>query len=760
MAEDPPLSSFLAPLVMPVSNVERLQPHQWEVIRALADIAIPSIPRSSNANATPSIRPPLPADSSPGRGDNPQGIVAPSDYAEWYLGEALSSLDGFQEFIERLLSQYIHPEGRRGILLILNALSSRAGSLLLTGSATPLHRQPYEVRETIFQGMRNSRLPPLRLVSRVLLLVFKKAWTTLSPSIPAVLRLSTASSVHLKRAEGTVYDFLQFPPAAANNNERESVVSIETDVVIVGSGCGGSVAAKNLAEAGYRVVVVEKSYYFPTSAFPIPPLEGNLNLYESGGFLATDDGNMAVLVGSSWGGGGTINWSASLAPQGYLREEWAAGPHGLNLFTSHAFQASIDQLWESLVLSAAQKLGYNAKAVPQNTGNGKHFCGHCHLRCASAMKKGPRETFLADAAQSGATFIEGFEAHKIILQPSPDRGHGEVLASGIEGTWISRAFHFGQAQEKGPSVRRRVEIRSNTVIVACGSLQSPLLLRRSGLRNPHIGRHLYLHPVLASVAVFDRDVRPWEGSALTTVISDWENMDGKGHGVKIETPAMLPSTVLPLLPWRSGAEFKDLASKMGRMAGLICLCRDRDSGRVYPDPTDGRCRIEYATSAFDKKHLVEGLIACAKIACVSGATEYHTTSSQIPPLYFSRKAPAQNEADDTTSPRPQDDLNNEALRERIATVRSLAPLKNEKAVFASAHQMGSCCMGTSPQHSVVDADARVWGTRGLYVCDASIFPSASGVNPMIANMALADCISRRITVVLRERLTANPRPNL
>ncbi|KAL4958678.1 uncharacterized protein BDV14DRAFT_207568 [Aspergillus stella-maris] len=722
MAEDSLLISFLPPLAMP-----------WEVIRALADIAIPSIPRSSNANATPSVRPPLSADSSPERGDNPQGAVAPSDYAEWYLGEALSSLDGFQEFIERLFSQYIHPEGRRGISLILNALSSRAGSLLLTGSATPLHRQPYEVREAIFQGMRNSRLPPLRLVSRVLLLVFKRAWTTLSPSIPAVLRLSTASSVHLKRAEGSVYDFLQFPPAAANDNEKESVVSIETDVVIVNSGCGGSVAAKNLAEAGYRVVVVEKSYYFPTLAFPMPPLEGNLNLYESGGLLATDDGNMAVLAGSSWGGGGTIKWSASLAPQGYLREQWAAGPHGLDLFISHAFQASIDRVSDrmgvddaliehsfgnELVLSAAQKLVYNAKAVPQITGNGKHFCGH--------WPEG--ETFLADAAQRGATFIEGFEAHKIILKPSPDRGHGEALASGIEGT------------PPYPSVRRRVEIHSNTVI--------------------HIGRHLYLHPVLASVAVFNRDVRPWEGSALTMVTSNWENMDGKGHGVKIKTLAMLPSSVLPLLPWRSTADFKDLASKMGRMAGFICLCRDRDSGRVYPIPTDGRCRIEYATSAFDKKHLVEGLIACAKIACVSGATEYRTTSSQIPPLYFSRKAPAQNETDDTTGPRPQDDLNNEALREWIATVRGLAPLKNEKAVFASAHQMGSGRMGTSPQHSVMDADARIWGTGGLYACDASVIPSASGVNPMIANMALADCTSRRIAVVLRERLTANPRPNL
>ncbi|KAL2827502.1 GMC oxidoreductase [Aspergillus pseudoustus] len=745
-----------------------LKPHQWEVIQAFADIAVPSIPL--NANAVSSVCQ-LPAVSqedgtTPGNSDSGNPRASPSTYAEQYLEESLSSLDGFQDFIERVFGQYIHPEGRKGILFILDALSSRAGSLLLTGSATPIHRQPDKARERIFQGMRNSRLPPVRLVSRVLILIFKRAWTTLSPSMPALLGLSTATSVHLKRAEGAHYEFLQFPAATAADGEEEPA-SIDTDIVIVGSGCGGSVAAKNLADAGYRVVVVEKSYNFPTSAFPMTPLAGNANLYENGGFLATDDGNMAVLAGSSWGGGGTINWSASLAPQGYLREEWST-KHGLEMFTSRGFQECVERVCErmgvddsmiehsfgnQLVLSAAQKLGYNAKPVPQNTGNGKHYCGHCHLGCASAMKKGPRETFLADAAQSGAVFIEGFDVHKVILGPRTRRAGANATAIGIEGTWTSRAFHFGENQESGPRVRRRVEIRSKRVIVACGSLQSPLLLRRSGLRNPHIGRHLYLHPVLASVAVFDRDVHPWEGSALTTVISDWENVDGHGHGIKIETPAMLPSTVLPLLPWHSGAEFKVLASKMGRMAGFISLCRDRDSGRVYPDPTDGRCRIEYTTSNFDKQHLIEGLIACAKMAHVSGATEYHTTSSQIPPLLM------RSSGEEDSSP-SQGGLNDPALQNWISTVRSLAPLNNEKAVFASAHQMGTCRMGTSPRHSVVDPDAQVWGVDGLYVCDASVFPSASGANPMVTNMAIADWTSRRIAVILREEMTANLRGNL
>lgn len=63
--------------------------------------------------------------------------------------------------------------------------------------------------------------------------------------------------------------------------------------------------------------------------------------------------------------------------------------------------------------------------------------------------------------------------------------------------------------------------------------------------------------------------------------------------------------------------------------------------------------------------------------------------------------------------------------------------------------MGSNRMSTRPQDGVVDPSGRVWGTEGLFVADASVFPSASGVNPMITNMALSDWISRGVGRELR-----------
>ena len=58
--------------------------------------------------------------------------------------------------------------------------------------------------------------------------------------------------------------------------------------------------------------------------------------------------------------------------------------------------------------------------------------------------------------------------------------------------------------------------------------------------------------------------------------------------------------------------------------------------------------------------------------------------------------------------------------------------------------MGTCRMSATAAKGVVDPDGKVWGTEGLFVSDASVFPSASGVNPMVTNMAISDYISRGI----------------
>jgi choline dehydrogenase-like flavoprotein len=139
---------------------------------------------------------------------------------------------------------------------------------------------------------------------------------------------------------------------------------------------------------------------------------------------------------------------------------------------------------------------------------------------------------------------------------------------------------------------------------------------------------------------------------------------------------------------------------------------------------------------------MEGLIALAKICYVTGATEIHATIQGLKPfIRDSDEVSAAEEQEDpgVTDPRFQ------AWLEELQRVGNKPPT----GTFACAHQMGSNRMSVRPQDGVVDPKGKVWGTEDLYVSDASVFPSASGVNPMVTNMAISDWISRGISKELR-----------
>lgn len=476
----------------PIPDTQVFSELQWKTLLALADTVIPSIRTSASSPSTkviPASQFNVAVSTLASNIRDPDAV----QIATRYLEESASSNPEFRDAVQRLFSSFVHQEGRNGLSLVLNALNTRAGSLLITGSTTPIQDQPLDVRERLFASWDSSRLQPLRAVYRALSSIFKRTWVSMTPSLPPVIGFPRIP-IHGKPADGFEYEFLQFPPGSQPE-------TIETDVVIVGSGCGGAVAAKNLAEAGHRVLVVEKSYHYPSKCFPMDFPQGTVNMFDSGGATMSDDGSMAILAGSTWGGGGTINWSASLQTQGYVRREWSNA--GLPFFTSSDFQKSMDRVCDRMgvntehiehnnpnrvILDGARKLGYAARDVPQNTGNAEHYCGYCIMGCPSAGKKGPTETFLMDAAKAGATFAEGFRADKILFSHSK----GKRVASGVKGLWTSRDSYLGTNSKD--AVTREVIVKAKKVVVSCGTLQSPLLLLRSGLKNPQIGRNLHLHP--------------------------------------------------------------------------------------------------------------------------------------------------------------------------------------------------------------------------------------------------------------------------
>lgn len=747
MAELPEESIRQTPSPLaPVPETDILTAEQWGILSAIADTVIPSFTSVEGNRLLQYPLGPETYDSHYRRLQHSVNLEGSDALVQTYLAESATAQPEFRNIIRRLVNLYMHDEAQKGLMFILKALNTRAGSLLLTGYATPLDCLPIETREKILQSWETARLPLLRGLHRSFTALVRVSWIRTSPTLGRVLAYPR-TPVHDKLPDQFFpFKFLQIPPSSIANDPEV----IEADVVIVGSGCGGAVAAKTLAESGLKVLVVDKSYYWPPEHLPMSENEGSHHLFVNGGAIQSDDGSIAILAGSAWGGGGSVNWSASLQTQGYVRREWSQ-KFGLTHFTSAAFQTDLDAVCERMgvgtaaiehnktnrtLLEGARKLGWSAKVVPQNTGGAAHNCGYCTYGCGSCGKKGPTETFLPDAASAGASFIEGFDVREVLF--SDNKVAGDRVVAGVRGTWTSRDGNGGVAGLD--RTRREVVIKAPKVILAAGPMATPFILRSSGITNPHVGRHLHLHPVSVVGAVWDEDVKPWEGSILTSVVNEYENQDGDGYGTKLEAITMIPGLFLPIFPWQSGLQFKEFAAKMRRMTGYISLARDRYGGRIYPDPVDGRCRVQYTPSKHDRAHILEGVARLAEIAYVEGAREVFTAIPGLEPFVRPAADLATN-VHVTGNEAPS--LNDPAFKAWVAKIRSKG-LPSPDAGFASAHQMGTCRMGTSAKNSGVDPKGRVWGTQGLHVCDTSVFPSASGVNPMVTVMGISRGIARQM----------------
>jgi long-chain-alcohol oxidase len=270
--------------------------------------------------------------------------------------------------------------------------------------------------------------------------------------------------------------------------------------------------------------------------------------------------------------------------------------------------------------------------------------------------------------------------------------------------------------------RFALSVHANAVVVAAGSVHSPALLLRSGVTLPALGRNLALHPATAVFGDMDEDIRPWTGTVQAHYSDQFADLD-HGYGCKLETAPVHPSFQALATPWESAAQHRAWMARLPRTALAGILLRDRYGGRVRVD-REGNPVMEYRLSRYDGGHLRRAIAGAAEVMEAAGAREIWLPLARA----ISYRPGAQG-----------------AGREEWLARVDAAGWGANQLLLVSFHQMASCRMGASPRTSVVDAEHRVWGIRGLYVADASVFPSASGVNPMLTVMAIAHRAAQMIT---------------
>jgi len=494
-------------------------------------------------------------------------------------------------------------------------------------------------------------------------------------------------------------------------------MTLTADVCVIGSGAGGGVAAAKLAAAGKEVIVLEAGGYYNESDFNQLELWAYENIYREGGITQTANGSITIQAGSNLGGGTTVNWTNCIRTNGWVRDEWAS-VFGLEGLDGPDYDRHLDTVIGRIGVTDAcsdyngphqrleqgcEKLGYPFRKITRNTDPSTYSAenaGFLGYGDQSGSKQGTLKTFLMDAHEQGARFVVRCRADRVLTENG--------RAAGVEATYT------------GPEGdQTRVVVKAPQVVVAASALDSPALLLRSGIGGPAVGDYLRLHPATAVLGVYDEPQKSWWGppqSGLTDVYSNLED----GHGFLIEGAHTSPGLFGSAVPWQSGRQHKEFMSTGAEQASFVFLIRDRGHGKVTIDHRGNAVHHYDITDELDERIFRRGMEEMVKLHDAAGAQEI---------LTFHRKLLHWKRGQDV-----------DAFRQ---TVHDAPVTPYDSAIFA-LHQMGSCRMGKDPSTSVADPWGQLHDTKGVWIGDASCFPTATGTNPMVTTMAMAHRTSEAI----------------
>ncbi len=504
-------------------------------------------------------------------------------------------------------------------------------------------------------------------------------------------------------AEGLARGWLVYggdrPPAPAE---------LHADVAIVGSGAGGGITAELLTAAGLRVVIVEEGPLRSSSHFRQIEAEAYPALYQDSASRKTADHAIGILQGRCVGGSTTVNWTSSFRTPSATLKHWRErfelpemSDDALSPWFLQAEQRLSIGPWlvppnannQRLQLGAA-RLGIPAAAIQRNVKACWNL-GSCGMGCPTNAKQSMLVTTIPAALERGATLLVQTRVERL-----------ELAGDRVAGLQCTAVTLNGQAL----NAPRRIHARH--VVVAGGAINSPALLLRSGAPDPHgrLGLRTFLHPVVASLAVFDERIEGWQGAPQTMYTDHFleqHPIDGP-IGYKLEAPPLHPVIAASTMPGFGAEQFQALKA-FPHTHALLALLRDgfhaeSPGGRVRLRG-DGSPLLDYPLTPFVMEGARRALRSMAEIQFAAGAR------SVTPVHELARPYRSWHEASQAI----------DAL-----------PIEPHLTRVLSAHVMGGCGMAGRPELGVVRPDGRHWQLGNLSVHDGSIFPTSIGANPQLS----------------------------
>ena len=511
------------------------------------------------------------------------------------------------------------------------------------------------------------------------------------------------------------------------------------DVCVIGSGAGGAVAAKELAQAGLSVVVLEAGENHDPTTFSRHMPEMLLRLFWDGGMRTTHDGSVLISQGRGVGGSTVHNLCYAVRTPDPILEKWET-EFGIQDLSPSDLSPSLDRVETTLAVKqireeqinrlnriirrGCQAMDWRGIIQCHNRGPCPDCSAGCLLGCRASQpgigKQSMAVSYIPQALEAGARLYTDCFTEAIDVENGRVVGATARFLSG--GVRLVRCADTktDSSDDSGDKRRRnvcRLTVRSKAVVLAAGAINSPQLWLNSRLPDPgkQAGRNLRLHPAIFVGGIFDEEIDAYQGIPQSFYVDHFLDLGRNPDSGYLLMPASGPMPLVAASMPSFGREHRDLMRSYRGIAALLVLLHDRSSGRVTVNRR-GAPVIRYRLSRADRASLIEGLIHGAQLLFAAGAREIT--------LPYTRRIVIKRESD-------------------LEMIRQRGIVEND-ILIASSHPQGTLRMGSDLRETAVDSYGEAHAVRGLFVVDASLFPTSIGIPPMLTIAAMADRIARRL----------------
>jgi choline dehydrogenase-like flavoprotein len=479
---------------------------------------------------------------------------------------------------------------------------------------------------------------------------------------------------------------------------------LDADAVVVGSGAGGAVMAYSLARGGKSVILLEEGSYIHPEEFHRDQWSAMKQLYRDQGLRAMT-GNLIIptIQARCVGGSTTINSGISFRLPDDVLEEWIEKDALVDIDMDR-LRPRFDEIENFLNISpdpddvqgnnnlllkkAGEVAGIKATAMKRNTRDCKG-CGLCMSGCPEGAKLSMDLSYVPASVELGAELYTDCRVEDLIVE------HGKAV--GVAGRFL---------HPETLKPRNRVQVRAKAIVLACGTMGTPVLLQKNRVANSSgmVGKNLVNHTGTGMIGIFPEPVNAWDGVSQGYCIDVFRK-----EGFIIEV-FWAPPDVIGIRLSGFGLHHKRMMSQLKYMAGWGVMIKGTSTGSVKARSRGFSPVIRYHMNRHDTRLQQKAMKIIADLFFAAGAIEINPGIHGLPLKI--------------TDPR-----DTRLIAEHNIKPTDLAPIGN--------HPMGTCRMSEHKEHGVVDSHGETHDIKNLFISDASVFPNAPGVNPQVTIMALS-----------------------